>query len=245
MLDSSLCNRPIGTWTLFNWGFFDWLTIPPLVVLAFVALLAITWLIPALPWKRSIRWGGSIFLLFYLILLAPPIVALANRFLISQLPTDSGESAEVIVVLGRGKDLRTSHAEITTQLWKTGRSPKIFVSGRDDSPAIIQRLKTNGIPQQVLDNENCSQTTEENARFTATLLKPRGVHRILLVTDPAHMLRALLTFQRMGFSVIPYPSPLPPEYTAPAEAVLVFREYVGLLSYQASGRLSEQKNEKK
>jgi uncharacterized SAM-binding protein YcdF (DUF218 family) len=103
----------------------------------------------------------------------------------------------------------------------------------------MQMLRENGIPQQALDSENCSQTTEENARFTAALLKPRGVRRILLVTDPAHMLRALLTFQRMGFSVIPYPSPLPPEYSAPAEAVLVFREYVSLASYRASGRLSE------
>ena len=239
MLDSALCDRPIGSWTLFNWGFFDWLTTPPLVVLAILAILALTWLIPALPWKRSIRWGGSIFLLLYLILLAPPTVALANRLLISQLPKDSGESADAIVVLGRGQDLRKSRAEITTQLWKTGRSPKIFVSGRDDSPIIIQQLKTNGIPKQALENENCSQTTEENARFTATLLKPRGVHRILLVTDPAHMLRALLTFQQVGFSVIPYPSPLPPEYTAPTEAVLLLREYVSLLSYSLSGRLSQ------
>ncbi len=245
MLDPALCDRPTGAWTLFNWGFFDWLITPPLVVLAILAILALTWLIPALPWKRSIRWIGSIFLLLYLILLAPPTVALANRFLISQLPTDSGESAEAIVVLGRGKDLRQSRAEVTAQLWKTGRSPKVFVSGRDDSPIIIRLLKMNGIPQQALDNENCSQTTEENARFTATLLKPKGVRRILLVTDPAHMLRALLTFEHMGFSIIPYPSPLPPEYTAPAEAVLLIREYVSLLSYRLSGRLSEQKNEKK
>jgi uncharacterized SAM-binding protein YcdF (DUF218 family) len=159
---------------------------------------------------------------------------------VGQLPPDSGASADAIVVLGRGKDLRKSRAEVAAKLWKTGRAPKIFVSGREDSPVIMKLLTAGGIPQQYLNSENCSQTTEENARFTAILLQPKGIQRILLITDPAHMLRALLTFQRMGFTVIPYLSPLPPEYTAPKEAVLVFREYMGLANYSLAGRLSRQ-----
>jgi hypothetical protein len=45
----------------------------------------------------------------------------------------------------------------------------------------------------------------------------------------------------MGFTVIPYLSPIPPEYPAPKEAILVFREYMGLANYSLSGRLSRQK----
>jgi uncharacterized SAM-binding protein YcdF (DUF218 family) len=240
MLDAALCARSITSWTWFNWGFFDWLTTPALVVLPLLTFIALTWLIPALPWKRAIRWVGSISLLLYLTLLSPPTVAIANRILVGQLPPDSGASADAIVVLGRGKELRKSRAEVAAQLWKTGRASRIFVSGRDDSPVIVKYLIAEGIPQQSLSSENCSQTTEENARFTAILIQPKGIQRILLITDPAHMLRALLTFQRTGFAVIPYLSPLPPEYTAPEEAVLVFREYMGLANYSLAGRLSRQ-----
>ena len=240
MLDAALCVRPVTSWTWFNWVFFDWLTTPVLVVLPLLICIGLTWLIPVLPWKRPIRWVASILLLLYCILLAPPTVALGNRILVGQLPPDSGASADAIVVLGRGKDLRKSRAEVAAKLWKTGRAPKIFVSGREDSPVIMKLLTAEGIPQQYLNSENCSQTTEENARFTAILIQPKGIQRILLITDPAHMLRALLTFQRMGFTVIPYLSPLPLEYTAPKEAVLVFREYMGLANYSLAGRLSRQ-----
>ena len=240
MLDAALCARPITSWTWFNWGFFDWLTTPVLVVLPLLLFMALTWLIPALPGKIPIRWIGFISLLLYFTLLSPPTIALANRILVGQLPPDSGAPADAIVVLGRGKALRKSRAEVTTQLWKTGRAPKIFVSGRDDSPVIMKLLIAEGIPQQSLNSENCSQTTEENARFTAFLLQSKGIKHILLITDPAHMLRALLTFQRMGFTVIPYLSPLPPDYTAPEEAVLVLREYMGLANYSLAGRLSRQ-----
>ena len=244
MFDAALCARPITFWTWFNWGLFNWLATPVLVVLALLICIALTWLIPALPWKRPIRWVGSISLLLYCILLAPPTVALANHILVGQLPPDSGASADAIVVLGRGKDLQISRAEVAAQLWKTGRAPKIFVSGRGDSPVIVKLLMAEGIPQQSLNSENCSQTTEENAQFTSILLQPKGIQRILLITDPAHMLRALLTFQRMGFTVIPYLSPLPPEYTSPKGAVLVFREYMGLVNYSLSGRFSRQEKGK-
>ncbi len=240
MLDAALCTRSVTAWTLFNWGFFDWLTAPTWVIGPLLICMALTWLIPTLRWKRPIRWIGSIALLLYLTFFSAPVIALANRILVDQLPPDSRESADTIVVLGRGKNLRKSRAEVTAQLWKTGRAPKIFVSGRDDSPVIMKLLTTKGIPPQSIDHENCSQTTEENARFTATLLQAKGIQRILLVTDPAHMLRASLTFQRLGFTVIPYLSPLPPEYTAQEEAVLVFREYMGLANYSLSGRLSRQ-----
>jgi uncharacterized SAM-binding protein YcdF (DUF218 family) len=240
LLDAALCTRPITSWTLFNWGFFDWLRTPALIILPLLIGIALTWLIPTLPWKRPIRWVGSTVLLLYCVLISPPTIALANRILVSQLPPDSGAPADAIVVLGRGKELRKSRAKVTAQLWETGRAPKIFVSGRDDSPVIMKLLIAEGISQYSLGNENCSQTTEENARFTAILLQPKGIQRILLITDPAHMLRASLTFQRMGFTVVPYLSPLPPEYTAPEEAVLVLREYMGLVNYGLSGRLSRQ-----
>jgi uncharacterized SAM-binding protein YcdF (DUF218 family) len=236
MLDDALCLRPVTSWTTLNWGFFDWLATPAWVILPLLICLVLTWVLPTLPWKRPIRRIGGIALLLYVTFFSAPVVALANRFLVDQLTPDAGEPVEAIVVLGRGKNLRKSRAEVTAQLWKTGRAPKIFVSGRDDSPVIVKFLEAKGIAPPSIDHENCSQTTEENAQFTAILLQPKGIKRILLITDPAHMLRASLTFQKRGFTVIPHLSPIPPKYTDQEEAVLVLREYMGLASYSLSGR---------
>jgi uncharacterized SAM-binding protein YcdF (DUF218 family) len=53
--------------------------------------------------------------------------------------------------------------------------------------------------------ENQSGDTYENARFSARLLQAAGIHRILLVTDSTHELRAAHEFTGAGFDVVPAP----------------------------------------
>jgi len=53
--------------------------------------------------------------------------------------------------------------------------------------------------------ENNSRDTFENARFTARLLRPAGITRIVLVTDAMHEWRATQEFTSAGFSVVPAP----------------------------------------
>ena len=50
-----------------------------------------------------------------------------------------------------------------------------------------------------------ARTTREEAVEVGKLLKPRGIQRILLVTDGDHMARALPLFERAGFEVLPAP----------------------------------------
>lgn len=242
MLDPALCDRPVSSWTSFVWDLFDWLTNPWLILGPAIALLVLPWLIRPLPWKRLWSGLGGLILLAYLVLPSPPVIDLANLGLVSRLPSDSGKSADAIVVLGRGAALRQSRAEVAADLWQTGRAPRIFVSGRGDGPVIFQLLQAEGIPQRVLDDENCSQTTEENAQFTAAILKPQGVKRIILVTDPPHMFRSLRTFQSLGFKVIPHPSPFPRRFARSRKAFLVLREYAGIASYKFKGRFEPRRS---
>lgn len=51
-----------------------------------------------------------------------------------------------------------------------------------------------------------SRDTRENARRSAALLLPKGLHRIILVTSAVHMSRAEGEFRAAGFDVLPAPT---------------------------------------
>lgn len=53
--------------------------------------------------------------------------------------------------------------------------------------------------------EERSRTTWENAQFSAELLQPQGVRRVVLVTQAWHMARARWCFEQAGFEVITAP----------------------------------------
>lgn len=184
-------------------------------------------------WLLRVGFGGFIIGLF---LLSPMGLNWANRGLITFLPTDSGETADAIVILGRGGSLQRDRVEAAVELWQEHRAPRIFVSGRGDAPKILNALRQMGLPDEVLDGENCSQTTDENAKLTAYSLRPKGVHRIILLTDAPHMQRSRLTLQSFGFEVIPHISSGFPELHRRDNVMMLLYEYGGLLSYAVKGR---------
>jgi uncharacterized SAM-binding protein YcdF (DUF218 family) len=235
MLDPSLCNRPISQWLTIKSIVSNWLMTPGLVVFPFIFAIILPSIIPQLPWKHQLRLVGIISLLIYFTASFPLIIAVATKGLVVFLPQDSGMTADAIVVLGRGNKFSNSRVKVTTQLWKSHRAPLIFASGVGDAPQMLELFKEKDIPEQALLEENCSRTTAENALFTAMMLEPQSVKRIILVTDPPHMLRSLLTFRNIGFTVIPHTSPLPSDLAPMKKAMMVFYEYMGLLSYGIQG----------
>lgn len=228
----------VGIWARFTWYIFGWLANPLLMVSTLLVLVILPWLIRPLPRKRFFSGTAAVFLALYVTLTAPPTVMVGNYLLTHFVPSDSGGKADAIVILGRGWEFRQERVDVATKLWQQQRADIVFASGRNDAPPLIQMLIEQGIPPQVVDGEPCSRTTEENAQLTAAVLKPRGVKRILLVTDSPHLLRSFLTFRSLGFEVIPHPSPLPANLSFPRKAFLVAREYLGIVSYGVRGRFS-------
>ena len=147
------------------------------------------------------------------------------------LPADPGEVTDAIVVLGRGEVFRDSRIGVAYDLWQVKRAPKIFASGMMDARPIVQSLTELGVPAQRLSGEECSQSTRENALFTATLLQPHRVQHILLVTDAPHMLRSMSIFRRSGFRVTPHAVSLPIQFSSLQQQRCLLREYLALIQY--------------
>jgi uncharacterized SAM-binding protein YcdF (DUF218 family) len=97
--------------------------------------------------------------------------------------------------------------------------------------------------------ESRSRNTDENARFTRELVSPESNERWLLVTSAAHVPRAVGSFRRAGFEVIPYPTDYRTEgkvsdfwefRTEPLEGINMLdaatHEWLGLIAYWLAGK---------
>ncbi|UFP93623.1 YdcF family protein [Gloeobacter morelensis] len=237
MIDPALCMRAPEGWTVFTVWLLDWLANPWLVVAPLALLLAAPWWIRPLPWKIPISAVAIALLLVYFAAVSPPAMALADAQLADYSEAPANLKADAIVVLGRGERLRRTRVELAARLWRAGRAPRIFISGRHDADAMVADLRRMGLPAKVVAGEECSRTTQENAEFTARLLKPAGVRTLLLVTDAPHMLRSLRTFKEAGFNSAAVTSPFPEELSELRERLIVVREYLGLLTYRWLGRI--------
>lgn len=96
--------------------------------------------------------------------------------------------------------------------------------------------------------EEVSTNTYESALQLAPILKKRGASHVFLVTDEAHMLRALATYRAHGVNAVPFPAmALPHELGIKAFLPSVYGlgmttdalyELVGITVYLAVGRIS-------
>ncbi len=129
--------------------------------------------------------------------------------------------AEAIVVLGGGvfgDDVPSlsslARAVYGYTLYHARYAPRLLLSGgravagsSREALAMKRLLEGVGAQPSGLQTEDRSTRTYSNATESARILQPQGVKRILLVSDPNHMLRAKLTFEKAGFTV--YPAPIP------------------------------------
>jgi len=171
-------------------------------------------------------------LVFFLLLSL--LVVAALFFPVLFLTVDSGPvKGDVIVVLGGGSRERP---ERTAELFKEHVAPRIIVSGYGDCEINRHLLVAAGVPAKVIEVENQSKTTRENARFTIKLLREQKLKRVILVTSWYHSRRALACFRHDAPEIKFYSRP---SYFASARADWshnrignrVRLEYVKLLGY--------------
>jgi cyclophilin family peptidyl-prolyl cis-trans isomerase len=76
-----------------------------------------------------------------------------------------------------------------------------------EADAMREELVRAGVPADAIVRERCSLSTRENARFTAALLRRRGMRRVTVVTCDWHLPRALAAFRRAGLEVEGFAAP--------------------------------------
>jgi uncharacterized SAM-binding protein YcdF (DUF218 family) len=208
-------------------------------VLILLISLWVIWQSSSRRWRQRLIQPVFALLLGWLLITSTWTVQFVSWTITQILPDDTGEKIDAVVVLGRGEALRLQRAEQVEALWQAGRAPEIFASGMMDARSIVQYLQGRGVPTQILEGEECSQSTEENALFTSAILRPEGVHKILLVTDLPHMMRSLLIFRSFGFTVTPYVTQLPSQWSSPQRMYLFLREFLALAQYSLEDRFKE------
>ena len=194
-------------------------------------------------YMRWLRRGALLALIsaiFCFVMYSPIGTFILMKGLVGFVPEYSGESAEAITVLGRGTGApMQSRIDVAAELLELKRAPFTFVSGNPvEAREMAKALYKKGIFGEAVRGEGCSFSTEENALFTAAILLPQGIDRILLLTDAPHLLRATLVFKSLGFDVTPVATPLWLQNDSKTLNELARAEVWKLLGYALLGRFN-------
>lgn len=134
-----------------------------------------------------------------------------------------GQRADAIVVLGSGRErgdpawgadqptgIGLERQRYAARLAKASGLPVLTSGGLHyGTPPSEARLMADSMLDDfgvtVRWQEGLSRTTWENAQMSASMLLPQGIKRVVVVTQAAHMPRAVWSFQKAGFEVVPAP----------------------------------------
>jgi len=189
-----------------------------------------------------------------------PLVISSNQ----QLQNHSSQSV-AIVVLGGGRrkgaiesqqyqnqDLSPASLErlrMSARLARSSQLPILLTGGAPDRTT-ERDLPEAEVMAQILEQEfyvkakwleTKSQTTQENAQFSAEILKREGIQTIYLVTHFWHMPRAQRIFEKYGLTVIPVPHGFhsaetlnPTDFypTSITETRQIWHELIGVIWYR-------------
>ena len=128
------------------------------------------------------------------------------------------DGTDAIVILGAavypdGKPSPTLLRRVKwgIELLKRGEAQWLLASGgtggHEPSEAqVIRRIAVeHGIPHRKILLEERSESTWENARECAKIIREHGWRHVILVTDPYHLPRSLLAFRAFGVDATPCP----------------------------------------
>jgi uncharacterized SAM-binding protein YcdF (DUF218 family) len=159
--------------------------------------------------------------------------------------TTSDMHADAAIVLGAavwGNELspvfreRVNHS---INLYRSGRVRKLIFTGgqgnqgeQAESFAARQYAQQSGVPAGDILTEDRSHTTYENIQYAKRVAGDHGLNKVLIVSDPLHMKRAMVMTRDMGIEAYPSPTPTTKYRGVKSQIGLLTREtyyYIGYL----------------
>ncbi|OFW06391.1 MAG: hypothetical protein A3I61_19755 [Acidobacteria bacterium RIFCSPLOWO2_02_FULL_68_18] len=196
--------------------------------------------------RRMVQVGGGLLASYILLFQTTAFWLLAEPLRLAAEP----RAADVVVVFGSGVGESgkagggyQERLRKALDLYETGHAPRmIFSSGYVFAfpEAYVMRdvALGLGVPASDIILETKAANTRDNVEFVSTILRERGWRRILLVSSPYHMRRAMLTWRKLSRDVVVIPSPVPNsqfyahERGPTLEQVRgIAHEYVAILAY--------------
>ncbi|SMP69362.1 YdcF family protein [Noviherbaspirillum suwonense] len=180
------------------------------------------------PMGGRIMTGGAIVALFVLSttagarLFVKPLEQLTAPL---QVVHNTGAQAIVVLGAGRVRDapeydgrdipdyIALARLRYAARLQRATKLPVLVTGGNglvDDTAwskadAMAAALRDDfGVPVKWIEGK--SRNTAENATFSAAILRPEKVRRVMVVTDAMHMARSRTAFQRAGLEVVAAPT---------------------------------------
>lgn len=158
-------------------------------------------------------------------------------FLVSR--QDQRQRADAIVVLGaaqyNGKPSPVLRARLdhALALYREGLAPTVVVTGGigegdkvSEATVGQQYLTAQGVPYQAIIVRPEGRSTQASIAAVARWAEPQGIHRVLMVSDPFHMLRLRFEARNSGLQALASPTT-----TSPISASL--RRELSFLSAEA------------
>lgn len=136
---------------------------------------------------------------------------------------------------------RLRHA---VSLYETAQVPLLVMTGGKapgdtlaESEAGRACALAHGVPPDAIVIETDSHTTEENFIYARPLLAGAGAERVLVVSDPLHMRRAMRMAEDIGLDAHPSPTPTSRYRTLSTQIPMLAREIWFTLHYLVAGRI--------
>ena len=203
--------------------------------------------------RRAFETTAAFLVVFALLFYSPLVWLAAEPLHVSEPPT----AADAIVVFaggvgdsgqaGGGYQERVKQA---VDLYKARYAPRlIFSSGYvfafQEAEIMKSLAVANGVPESAIILEKQSASTHDNVRFVSEILAREGWQKILLVSSPYHMRRALLTWRGVAPQVTVVPTPVASSqfYAHATGASLeqirgILQEYAAIVAYWLRGWFS-------
>ena len=140
--------------------------------------------------------------------------------------SDQARSVDAIVVLGvaqydgRPSPQLQARLDHVLALWQEGLAPLVITTGGNQPGDRFTEAETSAnylieglidsspdvaVPAESIVQENSGSTTRESLIAVRNIMQDRGLHSVLIVTDPYHSLRSRLIAQDLG--LVAYISP--------------------------------------